>query len=123
QERRIGFLDVRRRRRREEAGVDAARLTPGHRVERGLGGHGERVLVVIRHGALSARGPAPDLSERAAPEPVARNVSADTDETDRAFRHRPRPPIPGNSGGDRTYAPAPTARALEPPTHAASLPP
>src|SRR5262249_60830217 len=94
----------------EEAGVDAARLTPGHRVERGLGGHGERVLVVIRHGALSARGPAPDLSERAAREPVARNVSADTDETDRAFRHRPRPPIPGNSGGGRTSPPAPPDR-------------
>src|SRR5437867_11571803 len=66
QERRVGLLDVRRRGRGEEAGADAARLASGHRVERRLGRHGERVLVVVGHGALAAGAPAPHLSERLA---------------------------------------------------------
>src|SRR5262249_35513556 len=92
----VGLLAVRGGRRGEEAGPHAAGVRPSGRVERRLRSHRERVLVIVRHGALATAAPTPDLRETLARQPVVRHVACDAAEPDRALRHLPRPPSARN---------------------------
>src|SRR5262249_9713572 len=104
----VGLLAVRGGRRGEEAGTHAAGVPPSERVERRLRSHRERVLVIVRHGALATAAPTPDLRETFARQPVARHVACDAAEPDRALRHLSRPP------SARTMTPVPAIASVPP---------